>query len=258
MGTTVTTWTIGELASLAGISVRTLHYYHQIGLLVPARSGDNGYRTYDPEDLVRLQQILFFRELELPLDQIGQMLDRPELDRGAIWRDHRRLLAARRNQLSRLIDRLDRELAHEGADNMATDADRISPQWTNDELDGFRAEARQRWGSTDAWKQSQERTANMTEADMKRAVAEHDGVMRRMAAVMPKGAASPEVQALVAEHRQGLARYMDIPDEMYRCFADMYVDDDRFASTYRRFDPAMPEFLWDAIYASLGLSPDQG
>jgi DNA-binding transcriptional MerR regulator len=95
--TTMTTrYTVHELATLAGVSVRTLHHYHQIGLLVPARVGDNGYRYYGNAELVRLQQILFFRELEFPLDRIRVLLDQPGLDAAAAYRDHRRLLVARR------------------------------------------------------------------------------------------------------------------------------------------------------------------
>ena len=253
---TTRTWTVSELANLAGVSVRTLHYYHQIGLLLPAHIGGNGYRSYGPDELVRLQQILFFRELEFPLDRIRALLDRPDFDAVNAYRDHRRLLVARRGQIDRLIATLDEELAKRGAASMhAHDDVRISDRYTNEELADLQEEAKQRWGDTDAWKQSRERTKGYTSADYKRLEDENRARLRALVADMPKGIASPEVQAHIADHRRHLGAYYDPSDELYRGLGNLYVEDDRFAAYFRAFDPNLPEFLRDAMHYSLGDRP---
>lgn len=253
-----TSWTVRELAKLAGVSVRTLHHYHHIGLLPPARVGDNGYRFYGPAELVRLQQILFFRELEFPLDRIRELLDRPDFDATAAYRDHRRLLVARRRQLDRLIATLDQELRPEGGHPM-TDHDtiRISDRYTNDELEELQAEAKERWGGTDAWGESQERTKEYTAADYKRMEDANRAALHVLVTDMPKGIGSPEVQSHIANHREQLRNYYEPSDEMYRGLADMYVDDERFADYFREFHPDLPVFLRDAMRYSLGDRPGQ-
>jgi DNA-binding transcriptional MerR regulator len=247
-------YTVQEMASLAGVSVRTLHHYHHIGLLMPARVGDNGYRYYGDAEVVRLQQILFFRELELPLDRIRELLDRPDLDRVAAWRDHRRMLVARRSQLDRLIATLDRQLLS-GEDDMTTyDPDYRSPsdRFTPDEESALREEARQRWGETDDWRRSGEVYDRQTPEERQATQKRMDDALFRVVAHMGEGVASPAVQAAVADYRAGMGVYYAPSDEVFACIARMYVDDDRFAETFRRYHPDLPVFLRDAILYSLG------
>ncbi|MFN2140328.1 MAG: MerR family transcriptional regulator, partial [Candidatus Promineifilaceae bacterium] len=104
-------YTVSQLAKLAGVSVRTLHHYDEIGLLVPAARSDAGYRLYNEEDLLRLQQILFFRELDFPLDDIRQILDDPAFDSLAALEEHRRLLHERAGRIGRLLNTIDRTIA---------------------------------------------------------------------------------------------------------------------------------------------------
>ena len=259
-----TTWTVRELATLAAVSVRTLHHYDHIGLLPPARLGDNGYRSYGPGELVRLQQILFFRELEFPLSRIQELLDRPDFDAAAAYRDHRRLLVARRDQLGRLIATLDRQLGHEEDDmtergpldeSRCTDAERAAlrgSRFTAAELEALRDEARRRWGGTDAWRQSDERTGHHTGQDWDRIRGRWDENMRALVADMPKGVGSPEVQGHIASYREWLRNFYEPGDEVFRGLATMFVDDDRYAETFRRYHPDLPVFLRDAMRYSLG------
>lgn len=256
MTTPMTTrWTVRELATLAGVSVRTLHHYHQIGLLLPARVGDNGYRFYGTAELVRLQQILFFRELEFPLDRIRDLLDRPDFDAIAAYRDHRRLLVSRREQLAQLIDTLDTELIPEGVDDMTINDSPMYGRFTETEMDALRAEARERWGGTDAWQHSEELTSGMGLDDFRRTNAEMGSIMRDIIAVMPAGTSAPDVQAHVATYRAWLGQFAPVTDEVFRYWANMYVEDDRFAETFRQYHPDLPAFLRDAMLASLGDQP---
>ncbi|HEV2527197.1 MAG TPA: MerR family transcriptional regulator [Thermomicrobiales bacterium] len=254
--TSVTTWTVNELATLAGVSVRTLHHYHHIGLLAPARIGDNGYRYYGRAELIRLQQILFFRELEFPLDRIRSLLDQPDLDAAAAYRDHRRLLLVRRDQLDGLIATLDRELGHDITEEttMPTDTPYRSPsdRFSDDELADLRAEAKERWGGTDGWRQSEAKAAQVTPERAAEIQRQMDDALFRIVAHMDEGVAAPTVQAAVADYRAWMGNYYEPTDEVFGHIARMYVDDDRFAETFRRYHPDLPPFIRDAILHSLG------
>lgn len=247
-----TIWTVRELATLAGVSVRTLHHYHHIGLLLPARVGDNGYRYYGRAELVRLQQILFFRELEFPLDRIRELLGRPGFDATAAYRDHRRLLMARREQLDRLIATLDTELIPQGADDMTTNDRPVDDRFTETGLDELRAEAKERWGGTDAWRRSDATASDRTLADWQEIQRQMDDAVNGLIADMPKGIASPGVQRHIAGYRAWLGNHYEPTDEIFRGLATMYVEDDRFAETFRRYHPDLPVFLRDAMLYSLG------
>ena len=246
--------TVNELATLAGVSVRTLHHYHGIGLLLPALVGDNGYRYYGTAELVRLQQILFFRELEFPLARIRRLLDDPAFDAAAAYRDHRRLLVARRGQLDRLIATLDDELILEGDDDMTTSDTPMYGRFTETEMEALRAEARARWGETDAWRQSEALTRDMGPADFQRTNAEMATIMEALVRAMPEGTAAPAVQEQIGRYRAWLGQFAPV-DEVFGYWADMYVDDDRFAETFRQYHPDLPVFLRDAMHASLGDRP---
>lgn len=117
------TYGVGELARLSGVSVRTLHHYHAIGLLAPTRVGENGYRIYGRDELLRLQQILFHRELGLSLAEIAAVLDAPGFDQLAALRRHRTTLRGETERLRRLLGTLDRTIAELEGDETMTDAD---------------------------------------------------------------------------------------------------------------------------------------
>ncbi len=127
----------------------------------PTQIGANGHRHYGTAELVRLQQILFFREPAFPLDRIRELLDRPGFDATSAYRDHRRQLVTRRDQLDDVIATVDVQLIPEGIDDMTTNDSPVYGRFTETEMDGLRAEAKQRWGDTDAWRQSQGRTRDM-------------------------------------------------------------------------------------------------
>ncbi len=159
-------YTVRQLARMAGVSVRTLHHYDQIGLLKPPARTEAGYRLYGENDLLRLQQILFFRELDLPLAEIKAILDRPGFDQVEALRDHRRMLGERAERLARLLRTVDRTIAKlTGEDNMPITDEELyegfSPK-EREQLQGYEAEARDRWGEMAA--ESQGRVRQMSKA----------------------------------------------------------------------------------------------
>lgn len=196
--------TVKEVSRLTGVSVRTLHHYDAIGLLKPTQVTQAGYRLYDDAALGRLQTILLFRELQFPLKDIKAMLSASDFDPMAALDDQIRLLELRREQLDRLIDHA-RQIKKTGVMNMNFKA------YDTKKLDAYAAEAKQRWGRTDAWKESQEKAKGKTREDQ---AAESDGLMdifRRLGQLREGDPAAPEAQALIAELRQYIC------DHYYNC-----------------------------------------
>ncbi len=245
-------YTVHELAALADVSVRTLHYYDQIGLLKPESLAANGYRQYGRPQLERLQQILFFRELEFPLDEIRELLDSPRFDRAEALRDQRRLLELKRSRLNRLIRTVtgtlnDMENTNQPFSSDPTAAAPLQGSLSQSQIDAYKAEARQKWGKTDAYKQSQERTKHWTKADYQRNEAERLARVGEIVALMDRGIADPAVQAKMAEVRHSLEVFYDCSLEMFRSLGQMYAADERFAAYYEKFRPGLAVFMRDAI-----------
>ena len=212
--------TVKEVSRLTGVSVRTLHHYDAIGLLKPARGTEAGYRLYDDAALGRLQTILLFRELEFPLKEIKRMLDAADFDPLAALADQIRLLQLRREHLDRLIDHA-QMIQKTGVMNMDFKA------YDTKKLDAYAAEAKQRWGRTDAWKESQEKAKGKSRDAQ---AAEADGLMdifRRLGAYRTGDPAAPEAQALIRELQQYICEhYYNCTNQILMGLGQMYAAGD--------------------------------
>lgn len=238
-------YTINELATLAGVSVRTLHHYDEIGLLSPGRAA-NGYRTYGEADLLRLQQILFFRELDFALEDIAQALAKPDFDMAAGLAEHGERLREKKDRLDALLATIDKTLAKLSGKKDMSD-DELFDAFMEKHEKEYAAEAEEQWGGTDAYRQSTERVKKMSKDDLKRIAKAGEELTASIAATMTGGPASTETQALIAKHYDGLRAFYEPTPELYRGLGNMYVDDPRFRAYYERFDPALPEFMRDAM-----------
>lgn len=241
-------YTVHKLAKLAGISVRTLHYYDQIGLLKPSFSGNNGYRYYEERELLRLQQILFFRELEFSLEQIKQMMGSATFEVLQALEDQQKMLELKRERISTLLDTITKTIeSKKGGEKMKNDD--LYGGFTKKQLEKYQEEAKKRWGHTDAYKQSNERTKNWTKADYDTVAKQGTDLTQRIADVMTKGFApeSPEAQKLIAEHYDNLRIFYEPSYEMYRNLGQMYVDDARFTAYYEKFAKGLATFMRDGI-----------
>jgi DNA-binding transcriptional MerR regulator len=243
-------YTIKKLASSAGVSVRTLHHYDDIGLLRPAEVGDNGYRYYGESELLRLQQILFFRELEFPLEKIKLALDSPNFNNLEALRSHRQVLLKQKHRLSGLIKTIDHTITNLKKGVSMTTND-LYGGFTKQQMEEYQAEAEARWGHTEAYQQSVQRTKNWTKAQYQRVFDESRDIVLRLAKVMDKPVHDESVQSLVKEHRANINRFYDVSDEIYRGLAQMYVADPRFAKHYDDVKPGLAKFLSAAMIASL-------
>lgn len=232
-------WTVKQVSQLAGLTVRTLHHYDQIGLLKPAFVAENGYRYYNQENLARLQEILLFRELDFPLKDIQQLLDVTEVNRQQVLRDHITLLELKRERLDRIINHA-RLLTEKGGEVMDFRA------FDSSQLDAYKAEAKERWGQTAAYAEFEERYDAIKDqvfAQEMQAIFEAFGKMQSLEAD------HPDVQAQVAN----LQAY--ITENFYTCTKEilqnlglMYVEDERFSANIDRAGgPGTAAFVSQAI-----------
>lgn len=241
-------YTVNQLAKLAGVSVRTLHHYDAIGLLKPARAEKNGYRRYGETELMRLQQILFFRELDFPLAEIRRVLSRPDFDMRAALKDQRALIELKKKRLDGLIGTIDRTIKKLNKTTTMDDKD-LYGDFSTEEQEAYAKEAKERWGHADAYRQSQERYKKMTKADLARVKDDGERLMKEIVANRHEGPASAAVQKLIARHYDALRTWYEPNPAMYRGLGDMYVADPRFTAYYEKHAPGLATFMRDAMHA---------
>jgi DNA-binding transcriptional MerR regulator len=244
-------FTVGDLSRLTGVTVRALHHYDEIGLVKPSQRSAAGYRLYGDRDVLRLQQVLVFRELGVPLDEIGAAID-GATDRAALLRGHRAALVEKRGRIDAMVAAVDAAL------RVLEKEFEMQPEDFKKLFDGFdptehEAEARQRWGNTDAYKESARRTKQYGRAEWEGIKRESDAINARLRDLLIQGAApsDPAVQAAVEDHRLHIARwYYPCSREMHHGLAEMYVADPRFTENLDKVAPGFARFLRDAIAAS--------
>lgn len=245
-------YSVGEVARFAGVTVRTLHHYDETGLLSPSGRTAAGYRRYDDADIVRLQQVLFYRELGFPLDEIATLLDDPQVDAMAHLRRQHRLLTGRLRRLEEMRAAL--ELTME-ARQMGID---LTPEemlevFGDDDPRQYAEEVEQRWGDTDAYRESRRRTSGYGKEQWLSIKAEGEEIERGFAAALADGVPPDAEEAMDAAeaHRQHISRWFyDCSCEMHRGLGDMYVEDPRFTVHYDDRAPGLAQYVRDAIHAN--------
>ncbi|HEX9092542.1 MAG TPA: MerR family transcriptional regulator [Coriobacteriia bacterium] len=245
-------WTVGEVAGLAKVSVRTLHHYDEIGLLGPSARTHAGYRLYEHADLERLQQVMFFRELGFPLDEIKRLMGDPAFDRRDALRAQREMLARKARRTTEMLAAIDAAL---DGDERGTHMDESEMFEVFGEFDPkeYEEEVQRRWGEGDAYKESAKRAARYTKEDWKRFKAESEANGVALVAAMDRGLepGDPEVMDLVEEARLLIDRWFyPCSHEMHVGLAEMYVADPRFTATYEKMHEGMARFVHDAIKAN--------
>lgn len=253
------TLSIGRLADAYGVTVRTLHHYDDTGLLCPGEHSRAGYRLYTADDVTRLQSIVVYRRLGFPLDEISALLDDPDADVAAHLRRQRAAVMSKLDELGELVHAIDRALEKEVSGlQLTTEEQReLFGDGYNDEL---AQEAYDRWGETDAWKQSQQRTASYTKEDWERIKAEGDAVNAAYAAAFDAGLPATSVEAMDAAEsaRQHIATWFhDLPSEQHRHLGEMYVNDERFRQTYEDLRTGLAVYVRDAIAANADRQTDR-
>jgi DNA-binding transcriptional MerR regulator len=247
-------YTVGRVAALSGVTIRTLHHYDEVGLLSPGGRSAVGYRIYEDRDLERLQRILFYRELGFTLDEISTIVDDPRSDALGHLRRQRGLLNERIERLSAMVDAIDYEMEARTMDIPLTPEERLEV-FGEFRPEDYAEEAEQRWGQTAAYKESQRRVASYKREDWQRLKAEEKEIRARLAAALESGLApdSKEAMAAAEAHRQHINRWFYECDyEIHRRLTEMYVSDERFRSNYDTQTPGLAVFIRDAAHANTG------
>ena len=245
--------TVGRVADLANVTVRTLHHYDEIGLVRPSRRTSAGYRVYAEADIVRLQQVLLYRRVGFGLDAIAELIDDPQVDAVGHLRRQRALLLDRGTEIEAMVAAIDKQLEARTMGMNLTPAEQLEVFGTDKVGGEWADEARERWGETDAYQQSQRRTADYTKEDWVRLKSEADEGLRAFAHALRAGlpATGPEAVALAEAHRQYLTRWFyDCGFDAHRGLAEMYVGDERFTQVYDAVQPGLAQYVHDAIIAN--------
>ncbi|MGE4484752.1 MAG: MerR family transcriptional regulator [Oscillospiraceae bacterium] len=234
---------VGETAKLFDISVRTLHYYDEIGLLPPSELSDSGYRFYADGELEKLQQILFYRELGFPLSEIKTAMSRPDYDRTKALQNRRELLLLKRAHIDAMLRLVEETI---GGKKME------KPKITTADFDSakakYAAEAKERWGMTDAYRESGKKHAAY-DAAKEAEIAEKAGeIFTAFAESMDKAPADMIVQELVARWQAHITEYhYKCTKEILASLGEMYAADERFISNIDRYGDGTAKFMSEAI-----------
>lgn len=253
--TTEQEWTVGPAAQAVGTTVRALHHYDAIGLVVPSGRTAAGYRVYLEADLDRLRHVLVHRELGFTLHEVAALLDGDPDDRVRLVREQLGLVTERIDRLQQVRAALETEMEATMSGVRLTQAEKrelFGDTWTENEEE-YAAEAEQRWGDTDAWTQSRQRTSRYDKADSARIKAESDEINARFVALLQSGepADGEAARALAEEHRQHIGRWFyDCPPEMHAGIGLMYVQDPRFTRTYEDIAPGLAAYVSAAMQAN--------
>ncbi|MBA3927358.1 MerR family transcriptional regulator [Listeria rustica] len=244
-------YTVQKLGQLAGVSTRTLRYYDEIGILKPARINSSGYRIYGQTEVDRLQQIMFYREMNVSLEKIKAILEQPDFDEAEALRKHRVELLDKRKQLDELIRNVEKSIAHSERRITMTDQEKFEgfkQKMIDDNEEKYGAEIREKYGDEKIEK-SNAKLKGMSEAEMERINQLAETILTDLQVAFETGdPAGEEAQAVAALHKEWLSAYWDTySKEAHAGLAQMYVDDERFTAYYDKNQPGLAAFLRDAI-----------
>jgi MerR family transcriptional regulator, thiopeptide resistance regulator len=238
-------YTVKKLAELAGVSVRTLHYYDHVGILKPEFRTANGYRHYGEDALVRLQQIMFFRELDFSIEEIQKIMSRPGFSVLDALESHRGLLEKRRERLDDLLATVDRTVKKLKGEIEMSIKDYYKG-FSDEQIEKYRQEAKERWGE-ETINKSEARVMKMGKEKFAALQREGGAIFQAIADNMDKGYDSPEVQVQVAKWRGWLENFHHYSDEALLGLGRAYSEHPDFAAFYNKIHQGLPEFFTKAI-----------
>ncbi len=239
-------YTVQQLAKIAGVSVRTLHHYDHIGLLKPASRNAARYRFYGKSELLRLQQILFFRELDCSLEDIARMLDSPGFDPVDALEAHRKELKNRAERLDTLLDTIDKTIRKLKGEKIEMSDEELYGGLSKEQAEAYAEEARQRWDPK-LVDETNARVKTWSKEKWTKVNKEIDEIMRQLAALMGTPVEDRKVQALVARHRAYLNNFYEVKPDMYRGLGKLYVEDPRFMAYFEKYRAGLADYLAQAI-----------
>lgn len=239
---------VKELANLVGISVRTLHHYDEINLLNPSKISEAGYRLYSEDNLDRLQQILFFKELDFPLKKIKQILDDPSFNKQEALQLHKKMLMDKRNHIDQMIQTINQTTKHfKGEINMTNEEKFIGFDFNKNE---YEQEAREKWGGKTVDK-ANEKLSNMPKQERFEKETEMNNIFRSLASVNneEKSPASEEAQQLIQNWNDFLNDNINYEYslEVFKGLGELYIADERFTKNINQFGDGLAQYMHEAI-----------
>lgn len=250
-------YTVQKLAMLANVSTRTLRYYDEIDILKPARINSSGYRIYGEKEVDRLQQILFYRELGVSLEEIKEIVTSPSFDAVTALKEHREKLLDKRKQLDILIENVDKTIGVRERGIIMSDKDKFKgfkKKLVEDNEKKYGKEIREKYGD-EAVNRSNAKVNNMTQEEYDEVTKLGEEVLKTLKDAFKTGDPAGELAQKAADlHRQWLSFYWDsYSKEAHAGVAQMYVADERFTAYYDKEQPGTAEFLRDAIFIYTGM-----
>jgi DNA-binding transcriptional MerR regulator len=237
--------TIKQISQLAHVTPRTLRYYDQIGLLPPEDIGENGYRYYSDASLLKLQQILFYRELDMPLEQIKEIMGRENYDLKEALQDHKDQLRKRIDRLQKLISTIDQTLKYiKGEEEMNKKL--LFDAFNDEEQEKMEKEAMQMY-DPETVKESNRKWKNYTMAEKQKIGEEGNAVYQGFVDAMSKGPGSQEAQVCVQRWRDHMNYFWTPNPDQLIGLADLYNDDPRFKKNFDKVHPDLAQFVREAV-----------
>ncbi len=232
---------IKEFAEFTGVSVRTLHYYDEIGLLMPAYVDEHtGYRYYDENSILRMQEILFYRELDFSLKSIGEIISSPDYDKNRALKEQKHMLTLKKERLERLISAVDDAMKGEN----------VMSAFNNKQFDAYKEEVKKKWGNTDAYREHAEKTKDYSQNKWNELAAGMNDIFAEFAVCMKSGVepASREAQDLVKQLQAFITNnYYHCTNEILSGLGQMYTADERFRNNIDTHADGTAQFVRDAI-----------
>ena len=238
-------FTVKQLSKLAGVTPRTLRHYDDIGLFKPSRIGDNGYRYYGEEALLKLQQILFYRELDFPLEEIRRIMGRRDFDVLGALQSHKDALQNQAARLNRLLVTVDNTIQHLKGEKLMSQKG-LFEGFSEEEQEKLAQEAEQMY-DPETVRESNRKWKSYSAAEKEAILAEGKSIYLDLAGAMSRGAESIEVQAVIARWHMHMQYFWSPNDEQLLGLADLYNNDPRFRENYEKVAPNLSEFMREAV-----------
>jgi DNA-binding transcriptional MerR regulator len=238
-------YTVNQLSKLAGVSVRTIHYYDELGLLKPESVGTNRYRHYGEKSVLKLQQILFYRELGFNLEQIKTIVGNPNFDVLQALQSHKEALHGRIERLERLIQTVDNTI-QQLKGNELMDEKGIFEGFSEEEQEKYAQEAEKKY-NPEIVRASNRKWKAFSKAEKERILTEGKSIYTDLAKLITKEVSDPQVQAVIALWHKHLQYFWSPNDEQLLGLADLYNDDPRFKTYYEKAAPGLAGFMREAV-----------
>ena len=238
-------FTVKQLSKMAGVTPRTLHHYDDIGLLKPSHVGDNGYRYYGEEALLKLQQILFYRELEFPLEDIKHIMGRRDFDVLSALETHKESLSRQMERTKRLLVTVDNTINHLKGEKTMSQSD-LFEGFSEEEQEKYAQEAEKLY-DPETVRESNRKWKAYSAGKKEAILAEGKQIYQDMIAAMPKGASSAEVQAIVERWRKHMDYFWTPNLEQLLALASGYNDDPKFKANFDKMHPQLAAFMFEAV-----------